>query len=190
MGNFTNDELRLACRLVGTHGYDFDHAAAVMGRHGYPGHNARSVQKLIRENSPGTWANLSDAWDRRRQSQFHGVAAPAPPRRYQVLPDAFIEFVSQCKPDASEEEMCWAARLSGFDCNITDVKLAAKRILRQTFRMSIDAPMPIHKASDAGKCLWPAEDIVDESGEKTYVVCAADRERGSYCGPHYCRSLG
>jgi len=179
MRPWTAVELKLAVKLTSRHGYDFDHAAEIMSRHGYAGRSAEDVKDKIREDAPDAWARISESYDARQSVKIDGVPAPAPKRRFQAMPDNFVEFVSRIRPGLTDGEACWAARLAGFNCNVTDIRIAAKRS-NYKFADPQHDPIEYRDAMDKDLCLWPIDKL----------ACGAARKRGKYCGPHHCRSLG
>lgn len=176
---WTQDELRLAVRLTGQHGYDFDKASRIMSRHGYSGRSGADIKEKIQQDRPKVWERITEEYDARQSEQLCGVRAPSPMRRFNILPDRFVEFVSRIHPDLTDGQACWAARLAGFDCNITDIRIAAKRT-GYIFSPNGSESIEYSKAINEKLCVWPVGD----------GACGAKRERGSYCGEHYCRSLG
>lgn len=179
MDNWTATELALAVKLTSRHGYDFDQSARIMSRNGYPGRTGSQIKEKIRESSPKAWAKISAAYDSRQSIKISGVPASPPRRRYNILSDDFIEFTSNLHLGLTDAEACWAARLAGFNCNITDIGIAAKRAGYE-FVAASGASVPYVDAIDDNTCMWPVGD----------GACGQRRERGRYCGPHHCRSLG
>ena len=179
MEKWTGDELALAIKLTSRHGYDFDQTARIMSRNGYPGRSGPDVKDKIRESSPKVWAKISAAYDARQSVKISGVPASAPRRRFNILPDNFVEFVSNIHPGLTQGEACWAARLAGFNCNITDIAIAAKRS-GYKFQPPASDVIDYSDAIEKDLCMWPVGD----------GACGKKRERDRYCGAHYCRSLG
>ena len=179
MEKWTGDELALAIKLTSRHGYDFDQAARIMGRNGYPGRSGSDIRKKIKESAPKAWKKISEAYETRQSVKIAGVPASPPKRRFNVLPDNFIKFFSNIPAGLTDGEACWVARLAGFDCNITDIAIAAKRCgydLSSPETNGIDYSDAIEK----DLCVWPIGD----------GACGKARAKGRYCGAHHCRSLG
>ena len=179
MLKWTSAELTFAIKIVTQHGYDFETCSRIMARNGYPFRSGSDIKDRIRSEAPETWAKITDVYDRRQVVKISGVAASSPKRRFTTMTDDFIEFISNMTPDLRDDQACWSARLAGFNCNITDIHLGAKRSGYQ-FSNPDNECVDYTKAIMDDLCVWPV-------GEG---ACGNAREKGEYCGPHHCRSLG
>lgn len=180
MRDWTGDELALAVKLTSVQGYEFDETAEIMSRNGYPDRTAEDVEDKIRTDAPVAWSMIKEAKQKRENSRFHGLAAPPPRKLYQGSIDTLIDFITSYAKGLSEDQLCWEAQKFGFKCNITDIRISARRAGYELAEPEDGPQVSYEQAFDQGGCLWPV-------GKG---VCGKDREEGRYCGPHYCRSLG
>ena len=177
---WTPAELALAIRLVCKLGYQFEQAGRIMARHGYVQRIPDDISEKLKLDAPNSWVKISQSQKARKLNTFCGIPAPPPPRRFQKMPDRFMAFMSAQRTGQSAEEICWVARNSDFDCNITDVEIAGTRIGYE-FKEVKNSGVSFSKAVDNKKCLWPIGDD---------IFCGEDRSVKKYCSAHYCRSLG
>jgi len=180
MTPFTTNELDLAIKLTSVQGYGFKETAEIMSRNGSGLMTAQRIEDEITERAPHIIDEIRIASEARSKSQIIGITAAPPGRRVLKKTKALVDYVNARPKGQSEETICWAARKHGFDCNITDIRIAAKRC---NYELSIHEINPIdyYDAIVADTCLWPIDHV---------RACGAKREKGKYCGAHYCRSLG
>lgn len=180
MSLWTNDELALAVKLTSVQGRSFQETAEILIRHGYTQRTRDCIRDKIKTDAPSSWKLIEAAREARKASEICGVAAPAPQRRMSQIPDGLVNFIKSLDPGLSEAAICWAARQVSFDCNVTDIRVAASRA---DYVLTIDEPAgtSYYNAIAKDLCLWPLD-----NGD----ACGRQRDVDRYCGPHHCRSLG
>lgn len=180
MVQFTSKELALAIKLTSVQGYSFSETAQIMNRNGSALISAEYVEAQITERAPNIIDEIEIATAARSKAKMIGITAAPPGRRILKKISVLVEYVNEQTKGQSEESICWKARLHGFDCNITDIRIAGKRCGYEFTPHKIK-PIDYYDAIVADVCTWPINDV---------KACGAKREVGAYCGAHYCRSLG
>ena len=176
---WTNDELALAIRLVSKLGYPVSEAAVIMTRHGFPPREPSQIEEKLKADAPKAWRAAGNAFKMRNREILCGVAVPKPARRMQKINKDLVLFLSRLSDPLTDDQACWIARENGFNCNLTDINLAARHA-GFVFKVPELKSISYDKAIEDDLCLWPVND----------GACGKDREVGRYCGPHSCRALG